>query len=80
MPDVPRQTPSPILNQLFTILLKCPGFADGPIDQMCLDGSRLLESLALNDLSDSYDKGDFAFSLVLNHTNVLQDHYHAERF
>jgi hypothetical protein len=57
-PTSPSQPPSPILNTLFRRLaLSLPGIRDAPPTLWRTHLQGLLEDMALQDLSDSYDKG-----------------------
>jgi hypothetical protein len=57
-PSTPDRPPSPILNALFRkLFLTLPGVRDAPASLWNVHGQGVLEDMAAQDLSDSYDKG-----------------------
>jgi hypothetical protein len=57
-PATPAQPPSPVLNALFReFALSMPGLRDVPAEMWAGHVQAVLEAMAAQDLSDSYDKG-----------------------
>jgi hypothetical protein len=65
-PALPPQRPSPILSVLFRKLaLTLPGFRDTKPELWSDHVQSVLEDMAAQDLSDSYDKGSIRYALAL---------------
>ncbi|KAG9108044.1 hypothetical protein FRC07_008534, partial [Ceratobasidium sp. 392] len=65
-PKVSDVPPLPILNFLLRRLaLTLPGFQDVPLNVWSQDAQAILEGLAAQDLSDSFDKGSISKRKIL---------------
>jgi hypothetical protein len=57
-PATPARAPSPVLNALFRrLFLTLPGVRDAPVELWSVHAQGVLEDMAAQDLSDSFDKG-----------------------
>ncbi|CCO29903.1 hypothetical protein RSOLAG1IB_04715 [Rhizoctonia solani AG-1 IB] len=75
-PSVGNTLPLPILNFLLRRLaLTLPGFQDVPKDVWSQHAQQILEALAAQDLSDSFDKGSISKRKILGFAVVIVAEY-----
>ncbi|ELU43441.1 PXB domain-containing protein [Rhizoctonia solani AG-1 IA] len=75
-PSVGETLPLPILNFLLRRLaLTLPGFQDVPKDVWSQHAQQILEALAAQDLSDSFDKGSISKRKILGFAVVIVAEY-----
>ncbi|CAE6456969.1 unnamed protein product [Rhizoctonia solani] len=75
-PDAGGALPLPILNFLLRRLaLTLPGFKDVPTAVWSQDAQQILEALAAQDLSDSFDKGSISKRKILGFAVVIVAEY-----
>ncbi|KAG9128127.1 hypothetical protein FRC07_004469 [Ceratobasidium sp. 392] len=75
-PKVSDVPPLPILNFLLRRLaLTLPGFQDVPLNVWSQDAQAILEGLAAQDLSDSFDKGSISKRKILGFAVVIIAEY-----